>query len=179
MNAYDFVQSGMISLNDPQQLATTTLNSALLAHLRPKKAWIKGPKKTKIVQSAWCEVCKLCCNSKDVLDVHKLGKKHKKNLEKLNAASTVVPVTRSKNPVIGPSEKPPAKDVNKLKKSTEANSIEEFQTKRRKVLEGGAPAAAVRTCGICNVVCNSDTVFKGHLAGQKHIALMKKLASGK
>lgn len=180
-----YVLSGTLPSNGSEQFLAATLNSALWTNptIRPKGTWIKGPKKTKLVQSAWCEVCKLCCNSKDVLELHKLGKKHKKNLEKLNAASmpTQAPVASagSKNPIIGPSENP-AKigcDVHKSKKK-EANSIEDFQTKTRKVLEGGAAAASVRMCAICNVVCNSDTVFKHHLAGQKHIALMKKLASG-
>ena len=51
---------------------------------------------------------------------------------------------------------------------------EDLETKRRKVLEGGAAAGAVRTCTICNVVCNSQTVFGSHLAGQKHAAMVKK-----
>lgn len=35
----------------------------------------------KAVPSAYCEVCKVDCKSKEVLDQHKLGKKHKKRLE--------------------------------------------------------------------------------------------------
>ncbi|KAJ4967637.1 hypothetical protein NE237_014338 [Protea cynaroides] len=35
-------------------------------------AWKKGTKKTKIVRSAWCEICRIDCNSKDVLDQHKM-----------------------------------------------------------------------------------------------------------
>ena len=43
-------------------------------------------------------------------------------------------------------------------------------------MEGGAAVDAVRTCAICNVVCNSETVFRYHLAGQKHAAMTKKHA---
>jgi hypothetical protein len=44
-----------------------------------------------------------------------------------------------------------------------------------KVLQGGAVANAMRTCAICNVVCNSDTVFKFHVAGQKHASMVHNL----
>ena len=33
------------------------------------------------------------------------------------------------------------------------------------------------TCSICNVVCNCETVFNYHLAGQKHAAMVKKHAA--
>lgn len=137
----------------------------------------------KVVESARCEVCKVCCDTKDVLDVHKLGKKHKKNLEKLKRAFIPAPVpvglAGSENPVIGPPQNPTKSGSVSRQKSKKkaAESLEDLERKRRKVMEGGAAATAVRTCAICNVVCNSETVFKYHLAGQKHIAVMKKLAS--
>ncbi|KZV43381.1 hypothetical protein F511_21973 [Dorcoceras hygrometricum] len=155
-------------------------------------AWAKYPKKTKIVQSAWCEVCKIDCNSKGVLDQHKLGKKHQKNLEKSRAATAPVhfkhadapsllapAVAPPAKPVIGPEENPnkskAPKGENSQKKAVE--KTEDLETKKRKVLEGGAAADAVRTCIICNVVCNSETVFNYHLAGQKHASMIKKYAS--
>ncbi|XP_042492530.1 zinc finger RNA-binding protein 2-like isoform X7 [Macadamia integrifolia] len=72
----------------------------------------KGAKKTKIVHSLWCEICKISCPNKDGLDQHKLGKKHKNNMEKLEEskkeastpAATVAPA--AKGPVIGPKESP-------------------------------------------------------------------------
>ncbi|XP_073041037.1 uncharacterized protein [Primulina eburnea] len=159
---------------------------------KKSNAWIKYPKKTKIVQFTWCEVCKIDCNSKGVLDQHKLGKKHQKNLEKLRAATTPVHVKHaasasllaptvapSEKPVIGPEENPnksnAAKGENSEKKAAE--KTEDLETKKRKVLDGGAAAAAVRTCIICNVVCNSETVFRYHLSGQKHASMIKKYAS--
>ena len=42
-------------------------------------------------------------------------------------------------------------------------------------MECGAAANAVRTCSICNVVSNTETVF--NLAGQKHAAMVKKHAA--
>ncbi|KAH6830360.1 hypothetical protein C2S53_007526 [Perilla frutescens var. hirtella] len=180
--------------------------------------WKKGPKKTKIVQSAWCEVCKIDCNSKGVLDQHKLGKKHLKNLQKLQAAtltisapivaapisavavepptviaappastatSTILPVpipvtapASTHAPIIGPQERSEISKLNKVKKSRKkaAARTEDLETKRRKVLEGGAAVTAVRACHICNVVCNSDTVYNYHIAGQKHAMMAKKYA---
>ncbi|KAK4417609.1 hypothetical protein Salat_2173600 [Sesamum alatum] len=193
-----------------------------------RKTWKKLPSKTKVVQSAWCEVCKIDCNSKGVLDQDKLGKKHKKNLEKLKAAATPVPVpvpvpvpapapapapvaappaivatspaivapaaasTEAiftslppsalgpvDKPIIGPEENPDRATTSSSKKARKkaAARTEDLETKRRKVLEGGAAADGVRACSICNVVCNSDTVYNYHLAGQRHALMIKKHAS--
>ncbi|KAF7803056.1 zinc finger RNA-binding protein-like [Senna tora] len=148
-------------------------------------AWKKYPKKVKakIVQSAYCEVCKVDCTSKDVLDQHKLGKKHKKNLEKLREALKPPPVPPpvSSNPVIGPQPqaekgKSGGKSKNKSKRKAK-ETPEDLERKKKKVLEGGAAAEAVKICGVCNVICNSETVYSFHLAGQKHIAMLKKQAS--
>ncbi|KAJ4973722.1 hypothetical protein NE237_006896 [Protea cynaroides] len=151
-------------------------------------AWKKGTKKTKIVQSAWCEICRIDCNSKDVLDQHKMGKKHKKNLEKLEqprkpASAPAATATLAEKDT-GKKENPAAdkgKTVGgqqgKKKGAPSLESEEDLETKRRKVMEGGAAADAVRVCTICNVVCNSQTVFDYHLAGQKHANLLKKQAA--
>ncbi|XP_038699781.1 uncharacterized protein LOC119997070 isoform X2 [Tripterygium wilfordii] len=142
--------------------------------------WKKLLKKTKIVQSAYCEICKVDCNSKEVLDQHRLGKKHKKNFEKLLAASAPAPSASavSNGPLIGPLENPNKSTDKQNSKKKAAEPVEDLETKRRKIVQGGAAVEAVRTCGVCNVVCNSDTVFKYHIAGQKHAAMLKKLAAG-
>ncbi|XP_061358904.1 uncharacterized protein LOC133303065 [Gastrolobium bilobum] len=141
--------------------------------------WKKAPKKIKVAQSAWCEVCKINCNSRDVYIVHLSGKKHLKNLEKLSkpkidaaagaATTTANALQLAANPVIGPQEKP---DSDKLKSQKEPEM--DIETKKRKVVEGGAAAGAVRFCTLCNVVCNSETVFNAHLTGHKHGAMVKK-----
>lgn len=166
----------------------------------------KQPKKPKIIQSAHCEICNIDCNSKDVLDQHKLGKKHKKNLEKLKElnASASLPATELKLPPIGPQPYPNQQNaaneltvpknvsavgslvttepdsivtVRKSRKKAACETPEGLELKRRKVVDGGAAVEAIRTCTLCNVVCNSDMVFKYHLAGQKHAAAMKKYAA--
>ncbi|GFQ01441.1 hypothetical protein PHJA_002288000 [Phtheirospermum japonicum] len=169
----------------------STSNPTIQPQRRNNK--LKGPMKTTIAQSSWCEVCKICCNSKDVLNNHKAGKKHMRNLEKLKekftAAATVVapaplpaltPAPTDK-PTIGPEENPTKLNLtNSQKQRRRASSAraEDLETKRRRVLEGGAAAQTVRACHICNVVCNSDTVFSFHLAGQKHASMVKKHALG-
>ncbi|KAF7136259.1 hypothetical protein RHSIM_Rhsim08G0074200 [Rhododendron simsii] len=163
--------------NGPVQLVPANANSTSRPNPQPRgnnKTWKRVPHKTKVVQSVWCAVCKVECDTKDVLDKHKSGKKHKKNMDKLKEATAPPPVA-SDNPVIGPQENPAGKGKGRRKADV---SVEDFEAKRRKVLEGGAAADAVRTCAICKVVCNSEVVFKYHIEGQKHLAMMKRHALG-
>ncbi|KAI4335928.1 hypothetical protein L6164_014523 [Bauhinia variegata] len=148
------------------------------------------PKRVKIVQSVWCEVCKLSCNSKDVYITHLTGKKHLKNQEKLsisendagdsNNAANALQHTRT--PIIGPQEKPDADkqegmDSQKSQKAVTSDAQEkDLETKKLKLVESGAAANAVRWCNLCNVVCNNETVLNFHLAGKKHATMVKKQA---
>ncbi|KAK7304672.1 hypothetical protein VNO77_42557 [Canavalia gladiata] len=141
--------------------------------------WKIAPKKIKVDQSAWCDVCKIKCNSRDMYFVHLTGKKHLKNLEKQSkpkieagvGTATANASDQATNLIIGPQEKP-GTDKPKSQKAQEMD----IELKKQKVVEGGAAAAAVRICTVCNVVCNSQTVFDAHLSGHKHIAMMKKQA---
>lgn len=150
--------------------------------------WTRGAKKPKVVQSAWCEVCKINCNSNDVYVKHLQGKKHQKNLENLDkakngtSAPASLPAPAATKPIIGPTEKPMGNKSNGVdvqKSQQRAATEEDLETKKRKVVESGAVARAVRVCTICNVVCNSETVFTYHLAGQKHAAMVKKQAEAR
>lgn len=172
--------------NGTEQLITANVNSILwttsTVQARSSGTRKKGAKKMKIIQSAYCEVCKVDCNSDDILAQHKLGRRHKKNMEKLKDTVAPVPTVEasSDNPVIGPPENPnKGKAVSGKKTKATAESLEDLETKRRRIVECGAAADAVRTCSICNVVCNSETVFNYHLAGQKHAAMVKKHAAGR
>ncbi|CAJ2639293.1 unnamed protein product [Trifolium pratense] len=135
----------------------------------------KAAKKIKVAQSAWCEVCKITCNSMDIYITHLAGKKHLKNLEKLSNPKTdagigATTTSTAANTLIGPQEKP---DTDKPNKAPELD----IETKKRKVVEGGAAVNHIKMCTLCNVVCNSQIVFDSHLVGQKHAAMAKKAGS--
>ncbi|ONI22028.1 hypothetical protein PRUPE_2G102500 [Prunus persica] len=106
----------------------------------------KDTNKIKLVQSAWCEVCKVNCNSNDT---------YIKHLNDNSALTSNVP-SAATNAIIGPMENPGAKGYQPEK---------DLETKKRKIILGGAAASAVRS-----------TVFSSHLAGQKHAAMVKKQA---
>lgn len=85
--------------------------------------------------------------------------------------------------MIGPAENPEtnkSKNVVDAPKSLKIPTGEDLEAKRKKIVKAGGAAGAIRTCTICNVVCNSQTVFNFHLGGQKHADMVKKLkAAGK
>ncbi|XP_057951940.1 uncharacterized protein LOC131146372 [Malania oleifera] len=185
------IQAGLIPAITAQPFVAANANTNplcwIVPRVQPQSSWVQKNirKKTKIVQSAWCEVCRLQCNSIDVFNRHIMGKRHQKNLEQLEASKqdTSGATTTEANSVSGPAENPEAgqckpsdmaKSVNKTNLS-QASEID-LEVKKRKVLEGGAAAGAVRVCTLCNVVCNSQTVFNFHLTGQKHAAMVQKLA---
>ncbi|XP_021286379.1 zinc finger protein 346 isoform X2 [Herrania umbratica] len=174
-------QAGLISVNG--------IGPYLAAIRANDHFWSKGKKPNKVNQSAWCEVCQINCNSNDVYAKHLSGRKHLKNLEKSEKSKNGTgdpPSTGATNLVIGPVENPVAKksssdNVQKSEKKAEQPEApkEDLEMKKRKVMEGGAAAAAVRVCTICNVVCNSQKVFNYHLTGQKHTAMVKKQADAR
>eukprot|EP00268_Persea_americana_P040440 TRINITY_DN4016_c0_g2_i1.p1 TRINITY_DN4016_c0_g2~~TRINITY_DN4016_c0_g2_i1.p1 ORF type:complete len:613 (+),score=151.65 TRINITY_DN4016_c0_g2_i1:162-2000(+) len=161
---------------------------------------MKSLKKTKVVQSAWCELCKVDCNSHEMLNTHKMGKKHKKNLKKLEESKNVVNVAAEHAATeVTKDPEPAATEVSKDPESTAAEVTKDpatvkeippgesapgtkpevdLETKKRKLVEVGTSADSLRVCIICNVVCNSETVFKFHLAGQKHAAKVASASDG-
>lgn len=154
--------------------------------------WNKGKKTTKVNQSTWCELCKITCNCSDAYAKHLSGKKHLKNLEMFEksrngtCSTSSIYTPAATNLIIGPVENPAANNssVVTVQKSEKAvaqyeASKEDLEMKKRKVMEGGAAAAAVRVCTICNVVCNSQKVFNHHLTGQKHAAMVMKQAEAR
>lgn len=131
----------------------------------------KAPKKVKFVQTAWCEVCKIMCNSSDAYATHLAGKKHNFNLEQLRNPSN--------NPMIGPEESAEANKNKSVASVAKKASEEDMLAKRQKIVQAGTAAAMIRTCTVCNVVCNSLAVFNSHLGGQKHKDMLQKFqASG-
>ncbi|KAG9439759.1 hypothetical protein H6P81_019924 [Aristolochia fimbriata] len=157
--------------------ATYVDNSTCQPSAYPYTNIKKWPKKTKIVQSAWCGICKIDCNSKEVLDQHKTGKKHRKNLEKIEQATTVSHVSVTKNPKASTSANKSHSQVTVRREAPPLEPVDNLETKKRKLMQGGVAPAAVRVCEVCNVACNSETVYKFHLAGQKHATQLRKRAA--
>ncbi|XVF50026.1 hypothetical protein PTKIN_Ptkin04bG0062500 [Pterospermum kingtungense] len=156
--------------------------------------WNKGKKatKNKINQSRWCDVCKITCNSVDVYAKHVSGKKHLTNLEILEKSkngtcdSSSIDTSTATNLIIGPVENAAGNNssvvnLQNSEKSTAHSEApkEDLETKKNKVIQGGAAASAIRVCTICNVVCNSQKVFIYHLTGQKHADMVKQQADAR
>lgn len=156
--------------------------NTLFGHPVPKNFSRKQmKKKPKAVQPATCEVCKIQCDTLEVLMIHKQGKKHKKNLEKLQDSITPKPIIKPPTNAIGPIIAPTAVDnclvpsvPPKKKKSCLAATPEDLEVKKRRVLEAGAAQGEVKVCMVCNVVVNSQKVYEFHIAGQKHQAMVQK-----
>ncbi|KAM7487944.1 hypothetical protein LguiB_025428 [Lonicera macranthoides] len=116
-----------------------------------------------VINPIRCEVCKIDCNSRDVLEKHMLGKKHKRNVQ----MQQMVP------PAIFPSPLETILNESLGQTISGASGMivgEELEAKKRKMLEGGASADSMMFCTICNVACNSQAVFIMHLSGRKHTA---------
>ncbi|PKU72066.1 zinc finger RNA-binding protein-like isoform X2 [Dendrobium catenatum] len=151
----------------------------------PKSRKIKKKnlkKATKVVQSAYCEVCKVDCNSQDVLNSHNEGKKHKKKLKQLQDSITREAAKAQSIEPAGTGESTSDEneklDTNK-KRAAEPAAVPDgevdLETKRSRILEAGAYADDVRVCTLCNVVVNSQKVYEYHLDGLKHAAMVEKL----
>ncbi|XP_071696208.1 uncharacterized protein [Rutidosis leptorrhynchoides] len=98
-----------------------------------------------------CEVCNVTCDTKDVLEKHKVGKKHVKNMKKLSISSPNAPkMAPPQAPVVG-----------------SENSVGELENKKDNLLFD------TLYCQICNVVCNIND-YKSHVAGRRHSAKVAK-----
>ncbi|GAB2223864.1 hypothetical protein Drorol1_Dr00004608 [Drosera rotundifolia] len=129
----------------------------------------KDQQDTKNLQTEWCEVCKINFGIK-IPESHILGKKHKENLLKqknpeVDAITQTETQPVSREPSIACGSNP---QNLKRKRAPQSRTPEELESKRRKMLEAGIQADAIRICHICNVISNSERVFNGHLSSRKH-----------
>ncbi|KAK1435846.1 hypothetical protein QVD17_01617 [Tagetes erecta] len=128
-----------------------------------------------------CGLCKITCTSNELLSMHIAGKKHFNKLKESGLIPNV-PLTAiaSLEAPMQNSESHEGKSVNSDGNNgngKRAGSHVDVESKKQKMLQGGAALDAIRTCTLCNVVCNSDTVYRAHLAGQKHVAMAMKQAA--
>ncbi|KAH0450509.1 hypothetical protein IEQ34_021201 [Dendrobium chrysotoxum] len=157
-----------------------TMVPKVMAHLKQMKYAKKSvPNKIaglgytaapKIVENFSCEVCKIECSSQETFNTHKMGKKHKANLQKLQEKITPKPSATSKKNISAGLDQ--TTNVEGVKKPS--STKEDLQTKKDKVVQGGAAKKAIMICSLCDVVCNSKAVYDSHISGKKHLALIKK-----
>ncbi|KAI3707362.1 hypothetical protein L6452_25806 [Arctium lappa] len=153
------------------------------------------------IRIAWCELCRVDCTSKEILEQHKSGKRHKKNLHRLQdmkgAYQPAAETQKDENPTndIGPEH-----EANKQTKvgTTDDNKVEtaenDGQEKKpwlKRKMRGGGGRGAKRQrqgatgppkpkiviplmCDLCNVKCDTQEVFDRHVAGKKHVAKQKR-----
>ncbi|KAM7464797.1 hypothetical protein LguiB_012359 [Lonicera macranthoides] len=112
---------------------------------------------TMATNDVYCEVCQVGCDTNDVLQQHYLGKKHKKNLEKIESKEEL------------------QCEVCQVGCDTIDTLKQHYLGKKHKKNLEKASVNAPRTCSVCNVFCNSQVVFISHLNGAKHRAMVKKL----
>ncbi|KAK9757816.1 hypothetical protein RND81_01G188100 [Saponaria officinalis] len=154
-------------------------------------------------QMAWCELCRVDCTTQEILEKHKNGKKHQRNLkvfEEMQNLSKHVTATHPQHEgAEAPQQAPDMSDKtvpSVAQPSEEAvrgdSSVGRGGLKRKmKAGRGGkwvrAPDGSKRPveppkpkqivhllCELCNVKCESQVVYDSHLAGKKHLSNLKR-----
>ncbi|KAI4364851.1 hypothetical protein MLD38_020888 [Melastoma candidum] len=146
--------------------------------------------------TAWCEICRVGCNSFKILEHHKNGKRHKKNLQRIEELKKIVHVSANMqdqgNSGVGDVvegeaagkipddfDRDPRLENNRptvQEPSEQRNS----PCKKRESIGSGAIAKRVKNmvdpvvCSICNIKCDTSEVFNKHLSGKKHISKVKR-----
>ncbi|KAI3693887.1 hypothetical protein L1987_76842 [Smallanthus sonchifolius] len=113
---------------------------------------------------AWCELCRVDCNTHEVLENHKNGKKHKKNLEMQEELQRLASKTQM------PIDRPEVKVESQTVQSEEqGNGLKrKIRDEERKSAEPQKEPVPF-VCELCYVKCESAPVFDSHLKGKKHI----------
>ncbi|KAK9148251.1 hypothetical protein Scep_007008 [Stephania cephalantha] len=149
MLGHGYVPPINVEQGDPQHSASVLSSTVALLQAPVTSATpIQKAASTRQPQKAWCELCKVDCNSLEVLELHKNGKKHKKNLKRLEEAQivknpmtmpipTTVPVHTSiaaATPASVPSIMPMLEVQNQVESQTELGSEGKMQPEN---IEGG------------------------------------------
>ncbi|ERN07060.1 hypothetical protein AMTR_s00019p00051400 [Amborella trichopoda] len=154
----------------------------------------KKPKATNPAHNWKCALCQVSCTSKDLLNEHKLGKKHRAKLEELqireespNSApkeedsDTKLQVEGSQKNPKKKRRKQKAKAISEEKKSANGGDGEALKvdgekqgisSKKKDGQKLGREKFAV-WCEKCNVGCTSQSVMNHHIRGKKHLARLE------
>ncbi|KAM0015794.1 putative transcription factor C2H2 family [Helianthus debilis subsp. tardiflorus] len=115
---------------------------------------------------AWCELCRVDCNTHEVLENHKNGKKHKKNMEIQEELQRLA----GKTQMPAPMERPEVRVESQMMHAEEqGNSLKRKmrEDERKSTEPEKEPVPFI--CELCDVKCESAPVFDSHLKGRKHI----------
>lgn len=174
-----------------------------------------------------CEICKVECNTQEVMELHKKGKKHLKNVRiheakqrcnaingpqngqiptsELNSTDQPVVAQDSEDPTknmssettadndkveimsqnnVGETSEVPAEEPDELRMENSGARGRGLKRKIRggkgrkqmRTADGSNPTqvskpeqALAYTCELCNVKCDTQTVYQSHLSGKKHL----------
>ncbi|XP_023735081.1 uncharacterized protein LOC111882955 [Lactuca sativa] len=131
---------------------------------------------------AWCELCRVDCTSKEILETHKSGKRHQKNLQMKGAYGPVgvgVGVEQTEKVEMKENEAATKADDEREKKpgglKRKVKSGGGRGGKRQRQQGVGKPKVVIPLmCDLCNVKCDTQEVFERHVGGKKHIAKLKR-----
>lgn len=140
-------------------------------------------------QMAWCELCRVECNTLEILEQHKSGKKHQKNVKVQQELERVMAAKASQVQAAeeGSSVPPPAVE------NTAVNGGEAQGSGQKRKMRGGGRGGGGKSsrrklneppkpkgghipliCELCNVTCETQLVFQTHLKGKKHLSNRKR-----
>ncbi|XP_068648436.1 uncharacterized protein [Aristolochia californica] len=142
------------------------------------------------IQKEWsCAMCQVSATSKEGLNEHLQGKKHrakeaelkgsKKGREPTSELSAFLekkaeipsPAGKDENKVM-PNPEQSEDQGQKKQKTVRSRKVKQPPSKRQKT-EGGGKIRVPLVCELCNIKCYSETVLHGHYEGRKHKARVK------
>ncbi|XP_020703621.2 uncharacterized protein LOC110114918 isoform X2 [Dendrobium catenatum] len=112
---------------------------------------------------SWCDVCRVDCNSLQVLENHRTGKRHKRTvqlLERMEGRPDMAEKLVADNDTKPEQHNESVIETSNIKCDANAN--------RKKKRKRNTAPEQPRVCVLCNAVCNSEAMFQAHLVGKKH-----------
>ncbi|KAL8192439.1 hypothetical protein R6Q57_027624 [Mikania cordata] len=118
---------------------------------------------------AWCELCRVDCNTHEILENHKNGKKHKKNMEIQEELQRLAGKTHEIQ--IAPGIERVEVKLENQTVQFEGNGLKRKMRDERKSAEPEKKPKEIIPfiCELCDVKCESAPAFDNHLKGRRHM----------
>ncbi|KAI3495059.1 hypothetical protein L1887_37190 [Cichorium endivia] len=110
---------------------------------------------------AWCELCRVDCNTLEVLENHRNGKKHKKNLKIQEDLQKLAAKTQESQIPLAPESEEQRNGLKRKAMDVERKAVEAVAKKQKEIVPF--------ICELCHVKCESAPTFDSHLKGKKHV----------